>query len=266
MAQAKNYSLHIFSGDKDTTFPYEEATAVSLKELRTNITEYLGLNVVIEGTVVRNSDWTVYVEAYDAVTDRSYGIQVFYGYISGLNTKLAQGNRVRITGTVQEFFGTYQISNLTYKPLRPEDPANTVVLSEGNTPLFTEIDPADFVSKVTIPVTKVDDAGESYEENVVFDSAALLVSSSVSMKNLRVKRVSTTTNTASDDYGAMTLTCEVGGITISVRTVVLFDGNGNLVTADAYLGKTIDVRGILDYFDGTYQIKVFSVNDITIHN
>ena len=53
---------------------------------------------------------------------------------------------------------------------------------------------------------------------------------------------------------------------ISVRTVVLIDGNGNLVTADAYLGKTIDVRGILDYFDGTYQIKVFSVNDITIHN
>jgi DNA/RNA endonuclease YhcR with UshA esterase domain len=51
-----------------------------------------------------------------------------------------------------------------------------------------------------------------------------------------------------------------------VRTVVLTDGNGNLVTEDAYLGKTIDVRGIVDYFKGDYQIKVFSVNDITIHN
>ena len=31
------------------------------------------------------------------------------------------------------------------------------------------------------------------------------------------------------------------------------------------LGKTIDVRGIVDYFDGTYQIKVFSRNDIVVH-
>lgn len=271
MAQAKNYSLYIFSGDKDVTFPYDEAVEVSLKELRTNITEYEGLNVVIEGTVVHNSDWTVYVEDYDAVTDRSYGIQVFYGYISGLNTKLAQGNRVRITGTVQEFFGTYQISNLTYKPLRPEDPANTVVLSEGNTPLFTEIDPADYVSKVTVPVTKVDESGESYEENVTFDSAALLVSSSVSMKNLNVTRVYTTTNTESDDYGAMTLTCKAAdGTEISVRTAVLKDEQGQLITKGYFENQTIDVRGIVEFYQpdggtGTYQIKVYTVEDFVIH-
>ena len=64
----------------------------------------------------------------------------------------------------------------------------------------------------------------------------------------------------------MTLTCEADGVTISIRTVVLLDANGNPVTADAYLGKTIDVKGIVDYFDGTYQIKVFSANDITVHN
>ena len=51
-----------------------------------------------------------------------------------------------------------------------------------------------------------------------------------------------------------------------VQPLAKTDGNGNLVTADAFLGKTIDVRGIVDYFKGTYQIKVFSVNDITIHN
>jgi DNA/RNA endonuclease YhcR with UshA esterase domain len=86
------------------------------------------------------------------------------------------------------------------------------------------------------------------------------------MENLVVKDVYTTDNEESSSNGAMTLTCEVNGVTVSVRTVVLIDGNGNLVTADAYMGKTIDVRGIVDYFDGTYQIKVFSVNDITIHN
>lgn len=31
-------------------------------------------------------------------------------------------------------------------------------------------------------------------------------------------------------------------------------------------GKTIDVKGIVDFFDGNYQIKVFSANDITIQN
>jgi DNA/RNA endonuclease YhcR with UshA esterase domain len=86
------------------------------------------------------------------------------------------------------------------------------------------------------------------------------------MENLVVKDVYTTDDEDTSSVGAMTLTCEVNGVTISVRTVVLTDGNGNLVTADAFLGKTIDVRGIVDYFKGTYQIKVFSVNDITIHN
>ena len=31
------------------------------------------------------------------------------------------------------------------------------------------------------------------------------------------------------------------------------------------MNKTIDVQGIVDYFSGSYQIKVFSQNDISIH-
>ena len=42
--------------------------------------------------------------------------------------------------------------------------------------------------------------------------------------------------------------------------------NGSIVTADAYLGKTIDVKGIVDYFDGAYQIKVFSEKNIQVKN
>ena len=88
MGQAKTYGLHLFSGAKDDTFPYDEAVSVSLKELRTNIEAYSGQNVVVEGVVVRNSNWEVYIESYDAATDRSYGMQIFYGYISGLNNVL----------------------------------------------------------------------------------------------------------------------------------------------------------------------------------
>ena len=64
---------------------------------------------------------------------------------------------------------------------------------------------------------------------------------------------------------------EVDGKTIDVRTEVLKDANGNLVTEQYFLGETIDVQGLIDYFDlentgnGTYQIKVYSFDDITIH-
>ena len=62
----------------------------------------------------------------------------------------------------------------------------------------------------------------------------------------------------------MTLTCRVGDITVDVRTIVLKDADGNVITADYFEGKTIDVRGVVDRFNGTYQIKVFSLSDITI--
>jgi DNA/RNA endonuclease YhcR with UshA esterase domain len=62
----------------------------------------------------------------------------------------------------------------------------------------------------------------------------------------------------------MTLTCRVGDQYVSVRTVVLRDADGNIITADAYQGKTIDVKGVVDFFSGDYQIKVFSASDITV--
>ena len=36
--------------------------------------------------------------------------------------------------------------------------------------------------------------------------------------------------------------------------------------ADYFEGKTIDVKGFVDYFDGDYQIEIYSVNDVTIHH
>jgi DNA/RNA endonuclease YhcR with UshA esterase domain len=63
----------------------------------------------------------------------------------------------------------------------------------------------------------------------------------------------------------MTLTCTVDGTEITVRTMVLRHEDGSLVTQDELMGKTIDVTGIIDYFGGDYQIKVFTPEDITIH-
>ena len=94
----------------------------------------------------------------------------------------------------------------------------------------------------------------------------MALATSLELRDLTVESVYTTTDEESSSKGAMTLTCKAGDTTVLVRTIVLKDANGDVITADAYEGKTIDVKGIVDFFDGAYQIKVFSVNDITIHN
>ena len=54
------------------------------------------------------------------------------------------------------------------------------------------------------------------------------------------------------------------GYRIAVRTTVLYDEDGELVKQGRYVGKTINVKGIVDYYNGDYQIKVFNEEDIEI--
>jgi hypothetical protein len=262
LMQARTLKLNVFSGKPDPDFYYGDAVELDLKELRSNVSAYNGQKVAFTGIVTMNANQSCYVEVYDSETDMHYGMSVYYGY--GLNGDGVQilnvGNEVRIVGTVQyyEAGGTWQVSGLSYRSMKPDDPNNIQKLSEGHKPAYVLTDAEKF-AKGTVDVV-VDDTVTT------LPYAQLAMSTSIRMENLVVKDVYTTDNEESSSNGAMTLTCEVNGVTVSVRTVVLIDGNGNLVTADAYMGKTIDVRGIVDYFDGTYQIKVFSVNDITIHN
>jgi hypothetical protein len=140
--------------------------------------------------------------------------------------------------------------------MRPKDPGNIQKLSSGHEPAYVLTDPDTFVNgKVELEVDG---------EVKTFDYADLAMSTSISMKDLVVKDIYTTTGSTASS-GAMTLTCEVNGIIVTVRTAVLRDENGKTITAEAYLGKTIDVRGIIDFFDGSYQIKIISAKDITVH-
>ena len=90
------------------------------------------------------------------------------------------------------------------------------------------------------------------------------MNTSISLENLQVVSIYTTDNEESSSKGAMTLTCNVGNTTVILRTVVLRDANGEVITFRAYEGKTINVKGMVDCYDGEYQIKIFSANDITI--
>ena len=261
IAQGKTEKLHIHSGQKDPNFPYGQAQELTLKELRTKIGDYEGTKVAFEGIITKNDSNTVYVEEYDAETDMYYGMTVYYGYaLNGTGLQiLSAGNRVRIVGTVQyyETGGTYQVSGLEYSPMRPDDPANIKKLGEGFAPAYMPVTAEQLLDgKVELTVG---------EELKSFGFAELALNTSVSMSGLRVKSVYTTDNEESSSNGAMTLTCELDGKTVSVRTIVLRNAAGELITADMFENKTIDVKGLVDLFDGTYQIKVFSIDDITIY-
>ena len=263
--QAKAQKLCVHSGQQDPDFYYGEAQVITLKELRCNVEDYVGTKVAFTGVITMNCDNAVYVESYDEETDVWYGMYVYYGF--GLNGTgleiLAVGNESRIVGTVQyyEAGGTYQVSGLTYRVMKPDDPSNIKKLSDGHTPVFLPTTPDRFVNG-KVDVSFVD---ENEKETITkYNYADLAIYSSIKMEGLKVKSVSTTENEDSSSYGAMTLTCEADGVTVKVRTTVFTDANGELITADYYEGKTIDVRGIIEYFMGGYQIKVFNPKDIII--
>ena len=262
IAQARAQGLHVHSGQKDPDFYYGEAVELTLRELRTNTEAYSGMKVAFSGIVTVNDGGSVYVESYDSETDMYYGMAVYYGFnLSGTGLDiLSVGNEVRIVGSLQyyEAGGTWQVSDLSYRMMKPDDPGNIQKLSEGHSPAYVETSPEIFVNGTVELLVG--------EELVTLPYAHLMLGASVEMKGLHVVAVYTTTNETSDDKGAMTLICEAGGYRISVRTTVFHDENGELITENAYLGRTIDVRGIVDYFDGNYQIKVFTPDNITIIN
>ena len=264
--QAKREKLHVFSGEKDPGFYYGDAYEIDLKGLRTNISLYDNMKVAFEGVVTRNSNNSVYVEEYDAETDMYYGISVYYGFETGaLLNNLAIGNRVRVVGTVTyyETGGTWQVSGLMFREFKPNDPGNTQVISTGHhaSNVLTSLDR---FNNGLIDVEVMTGLGSEETVLKTFKYAELVMSTSVTFKDLYVSSIYTTHN-GGDSDGAMTLTCTSDGQTIDVRTVVLRDENGNIIDASAYLHKTIDVVGIVDYFSGQYQIKVLKAADIFVH-
>ena len=110
-------------------------------------------------------------------------------------------------------------------------------------------------------VTLIDADGEEFDKE--FSYGELALNTTIEMHDLYVKSVYTTNNGGSSD-GAMTLTCTVDGYTITVRTTVLLV-NGYPVTEEYFLGKTIDVKGLVASYNGNFQIKLVSLDDVIVH-
>lgn len=259
IAQAIAYELYVYSDELDPDFPYGNAEEVTLKQLRTHIEEYDGALVAFTGIVTMNSDGSILVEEYDEENDMYYGMTIYYG-TSGLNGEglnlLMIGNELRIVGIVSywETGGVYQVAGLEYNRRDKDNPRNIKLLSNGHAAGYFEVDAKTFTSQVDVVLE---------EEVKTFDYAGLVLNTSISMKNLTVDSVYTTPE--GDSAGAMTLHCTAeDGTKIDLRTIVLYE-DGVKVTADRFEGKTIDVKGFVDYFDGDYQIQIYSVKDVEIH-
>lgn len=259
--QARTLKLNVYSGQKDPDFYYGDAVELTLRELRTNLDVYNGMKVAFNGIVTINDSNSVYVESLDEETGLYYGMSVYYGFGlsgAGLNI-LSVGNEVRIVGTVQyyEAGGTWQVSGLTYRMMKPKDPGNIQKLSDGHSPAYVTTDAETYLGQVVI---------QSEDAIQTFDYAELALATSIEMQNLTVISVYTTEDEDSSSRGALTLTCQSNGQTVYVRTIPLFDAAGNPITADDFIDKNISVKGIVDLFDGQYQVKVFSLDSITFHN
>ncbi len=261
--QAKEHKKHIYSGEKDPNFYYGGCIELTLKELRANPEKYTNKTVAFTGVITKNKGQQVYIEEFDEETNMYHGIAVYYGFNLkyGLGDILQPGNKVRMVGSMQyyEAGDSYQIADLDYDMMNPTDPSKVMLIEGGHKPAWVATTPEKF-AKGKVDVTIIENDEETIKE---FDYSKLAIGSSISMKNLTVKSVYTTNN-GGDSDGAMTLTCTSGGTQISVRTVVLTDKNGKTIKADYFEGKTIDVKGIVDTFDGKSQIQLLSIDDVTV--
>lgn len=268
--QAKAFKLLCHSGKPDPDTYHGAAVELTLKELRTNIESYNGIKVAFEGVVVTNSgNLGVYVQELDEETGKYNGVYVYYGNGAAgpILTALKPGNRVRVVGVcgLYETAGTYQISGLNYELMDPDNPENTQLIEKNQEIVYTKVTAQDFVNgTIDVELTEVDEDGNEVVTKKTIPYAEFIYNTAVEMDNLKVVRVYTTNNEGSSSNGAMTLTCEVDGVTITVRTIVLYDENKQLVTADYFEGKTINVKGLVESFNGEYQIKLLTLNNVTI--
>ena len=266
IAQAKEFELNVHSDEKDPDFYYGGIVEVDIKELRTNLETYNNTTVAFEGIVSQqiDADSMVYVEQYDAESDMVYGMYVFYSYNDAIAEILSTGNRVRIVGSLQyqDLYG-WQISDLELRKMNPNYPKNVKRLDdEKHEACYKETTLSQFNSKVTF---KYEDEEKGEQ---TFTYSELCLYSSISMKNLKVTGAGNP-----DKQGAFSLYCKENGVgqEITIRVSKFTDADGNVLTKNDFLNKTIDVKGIVEYYKhkdattGSYQIAVCLLDNIVFH-
>lgn len=237
-AQSLRLKLKLYGPDNvDENFYGGDVIETTIKGILDNQAEYVKNTVKVrfDCTVTRNDGMYVYAQDVDGLTGEVYSILLYKGY--NLSTKkLENGNRVTVCGNVAEYEGNVQITSMQ------------------DIPLSTSVDNIKLLSK-------------NNELNIKEVNASnLLISDKqlnrriVRMNNITV--TSTYTTKSGNSAGAVTITGDCAGKKVSIRTSVLIDENYHTITEDVYKDKTIDVIGIVEEYDGAYQIRVVAFSDV----
>ncbi len=236
--QAMTQKLRLFGDDVDENFFSGSALNTDIKYILENSTTLLEQNAKVrfEATVVRTEGLYIYVQDYDAETDKVYSLLLYTGY-NFSSKKIVIGNRLSICGTVQSYEGNVQVSGLKDLAVKNED--NIQYISSNYE-----------IKKTPVTVSDIVNATNMDERRFV------------TLENIKVERIYTTNNGGSSD-GAMTITGKVGDETVTVRTTVLRE-NYELITEEYFKGKTITVTGFIETYENSKQIKVVSIEDVII--
>lgn len=255
--QARRQGIKVF-GETDTTYCYNEAIELSLKELRTSLdkdgndSEYYNKKVVFEATVVGlDKNGTYYLNDTDLETGITYGIQAYSNQAGTTGYLNTVGNRVKLSGTVVYYEnnnkGVYQLTSLIDKMIS-KNVDNIKLISENY----------DY---------DVDDITPEELNDTTSSTCNVKLFTKVKLSNVVVERTYTT-----EGSGAITITGKIDNKEVNIRTLVMYDRTGKYevdnakrVTASNFDGKTIDVVGVVDIFKGNYQVILLSMDDVIFH-
>lgn len=255
--QARRQGIKVF-GETDTTYCYNEAIELSLKELRTSLdkdgndSEYYNKKVVFEATVVGlDRNGTYYLNDTDLETGITYGIQAYSNQAGTTGYLNTVGNRVKLSGTVVYYEnnnkGVYQLTSLIDKMIS-KNVDNIKLISENYN-------------------YDVDDITPEELNDTTSSTCNVKLFTKVKLSNVVVERTYTT-----EGSGAITITGKIDNKEVNIRTLVMYDRTGKYevdnakrVTASNFDGKTIDVVGVVDIFKGNYQVILLSMDDVIFH-
>lgn len=244
LEQAKEEKRNLYSGQPDPDFYYGDAIELTIRELREHPDEYAGKKVAFTGSLILNDGGSVYAEAFDPETGRYYGMSVYYGYNlsgGGLNA-LHVGNETRIVGTFQyyEAGGVWQVSDVKYRMMKPDDPDNLRKLGEGKMPAYQRLTAAELKQE-----------------------GPLLTASSAALQGLTVESAETVTK--EDGKISLRLECRQEEETVWIQTLPLTGSMEALLPAEQYLHHQIDVQGMVKCGEEGVSLLVFQPEGILLH-
>lgn len=131
----------------------------------------------------------------------------------------------------------WQISDVSYRMMKPKDPGNIQLLSEGHEPYYTETTLAQLMSQTLL----TDENGEE----AAYAHADLAQNTSVELHKLHVLSIS-----RDDENSRAYLTVEQDGQQMTVIAPSSF-------VTDEMVGQSITVRGFVEYSSGNVAVRVY---------